>query len=122
MHKQAAAGPRLQHAQTAGNISSCNMLENEATCLAATDLNRWLYIWLQHAQTGGNMSGCNMLEQAATCRAATYMNKPQHVWLQHAGTGCKIMLQDFAAFVTTSLFYGLLDVVLVAMQTKLNIF
>jgi hypothetical protein len=101
MHEQAAAGPRLQHAQTAGNISSCNMLENVATCLAATDLNRWLYIWLQHAQTGGNMSSCNMLELEATCPAATDLNRWLYIWLQHAQTGgnmsgCKMLEQEAA--------------------------
>jgi hypothetical protein len=37
---------------------------------------------------------------------------------QHARTGCNIMLH----FVTTSLFYGLLDAILVSLQTKLTKF
>jgi hypothetical protein len=64
------------------------------------------------------MSGCKMLELVATCLAGTCLNKRLHVWLQHVSTGCNIMLHC----VTTSLYYGLLDVILVAMQTKLKIF
>ncbi len=89
---------RLQYAQTASNMSSCNILENEATFLAVTYLNRWLYIWLQHAQTVGNMSGCNMLELEAICPAAKCLNRRHHVRLQHAWTsgnmsGCNILEQ-----------------------------
>jgi hypothetical protein len=57
------------------------------------------------------MSGFNMLEQVATCPAATCSNKQQHVQLQHAQTGCKIMLHCG----TTTHFYCLLDVILVAL-------
>jgi hypothetical protein len=55
-------------------MSGCNMLEQAATCPAATCSNRRQHVWLQHAQTDGNMSGCNMLEQA----------RWQLVRLQHA--------------------------------------
>jgi hypothetical protein len=62
----------------------------------------------------GKLSGYKMLEPAATFPAATCSNRRQHVPLQHARTGCNIMLH----FDTTSHFYGLLDVILVALQTK----
>jgi hypothetical protein len=71
------------------------MLEQAATCLAAICLKRRQHVWLQHAQKGGNMFGYNMLEKAATCLATTCSNRLQH----------------HAAFVTTSHFYGLLDVI-----------
>jgi hypothetical protein len=53
------------------------MLEQAATCPAATCSNKRQHVRLQHAQTGGIMSVCNMLEQA----------RWQLVWLQHAQTG-----------------------------------
>jgi hypothetical protein len=59
--------------------------------------NRRQNIQLQHARADGNMSVCNMLQQAATCPVAT--------------CGCNIMMH----FVTTSHFYSLLDVILIAM-------
>jgi hypothetical protein len=108
---------RLQHARTGGNMYGCIMLKQAAL------------VWLQHTRTGGtclvatcsnkrHLSGCNMHEQAATCTAASCSNRRQHVRLHHAPTGSTIMLN----FVTTSHFYGLLYVILVALLTKHKIF
>jgi hypothetical protein len=74
------------------------MLEQTATCPAATCSNRLQHVHLQHARTGGNMSGSDILEQAATCPAAT----------------CSIRLQHHAVFCYN---YGLLDVILVVLPT-----
>jgi hypothetical protein len=53
-----------------------------------------------------------MLVEVATSPTATWLNCQQHVQLQHAETGCSFMLH----------FYVLLNVILVALPTKLKIF
>jgi hypothetical protein len=83
-------------------MSGCIMLKQAATFPAASCSNRQQHFRLQHAPTGG------------ICLAATCLKRWQHVRLQHAPTGCNIMLN----FVTTSHFYGLLHVILVALLTK----
>jgi hypothetical protein len=83
---------RQQHAQKSGNMSSYTILAQEATCS-----KRRQHVWLQHARKGSNMSSYNMLEQSATCPATTCSNRLQH----------------HAVFVTTSHFYGLLDIIIV---------
>jgi hypothetical protein len=61
------------------------------------------------------MSGCSMLEQAATCPAATCLNPL-------AATCPAATCSNRLHFVTTSHFYRHLDVILVALPTKLKIF
>ncbi len=92
---------RLQNARTGRTMSSCNQLEQAATCPAATCLNRRQHVQLQHARTGGNLSGCNMLEQVATCPAPTCLNRQELVRLQHAQTGRNLLGSNMLEQATT---------------------
>jgi hypothetical protein len=99
----------LQHAQQAatcpaatcsnrGQHVPCNMLEQRAECLAATCSTGDNLSSCNMFETGGNMSGCNMLICSNRLQLHTVF--------------CYILLY----------FYGLLEVVLVALSLKIKIF